>query len=253
MAPVVYLVSGANRGIGFGLVKALSSREDTIVFAGVRDPDAATDLQSFAADKPGRVHIVKLVSSDAKGNEEAISFIREKAGRLDVVIANAGINYAYGPLYKAAEEDLRTHFEVNVVGTFVLFKAALPLLKASSASGSAPPKFVAVSSHGGSLERGASAPFDMAPYGISKAALNYLVRKLHYEHEKDRLVAFPISPGPVTTDMGSYGVEHDAGIRNLDFKTVDEIAAPLLKVIGNATRESEGGHFLNFDGAKIPW
>ncbi|EIN06074.1 NAD(P)-binding protein [Punctularia strigosozonata HHB-11173 SS5] len=188
-------------------------------------------------------------------NEEAKSLVKEKAGRLDVVIANAGIFHAYGPAYKASEEELREHFEVNVIGTFVLFKAALPLLKSSRSSGSAPPKFVAMTSQGGGLERGASALFGTAVYGISKAALNYMIRKLYYEHEKDGLVMFPICPGHVATDMSAFAVEHEPalGASLSEFKTVDETAPMLLKVIDNATQESAGGQFLNFDGAKNPW
>ncbi|EIN06082.1 NAD(P)-binding protein [Punctularia strigosozonata HHB-11173 SS5] len=253
MAPVVYLVSGANRGIGFGLVKALSARENTVVFAGARNPDDAKDLQKLAAERPGKLYIVKLVSSDLKGNEEAISFVKEKAGRLDVVIANAGVNLSVGPAYQSSEEDLRKTFDVNVVGTFVLFKAALPLLQASKSSGSAPPKFVAVSSQAGGIDFGASLPFQSTPYGVSKAAENYLIRKLHFEHEKDGLVIFPICPGAVETDMAKFSAERDEAVRSMQFKTVDDTAALLLKVIDNATRENEGGQFLNFDGAKNPW
>ncbi|EIN06098.1 NAD(P)-binding protein [Punctularia strigosozonata HHB-11173 SS5] len=253
MAPTVYLVSGANRGIGFGLVKALSARENTVVFAGARNPDDAKDLQKLAAERPGKLYIVKLVSSDLRGNEEAISFVKEKAGRLDVVIANAGISLAPGPAYQASEEDLRKHFEVNVVGTFVLFKAALPLLQASKSSGSAPPKFVAVSSQLGGLNFGASLPVLTTPYGISKAAENYLGRKLNFEHEKDGLVVFPICPGLVYTDMTKASIEKGETAPGVEFKTADDTAAFLLKVIDNATRENEGGQFLNYDGAKNPW
>ncbi|EIN06059.1 NAD(P)-binding protein [Punctularia strigosozonata HHB-11173 SS5] len=249
MAPVVYLVSGSNRGIGFGLVKALSARDNTIVFAGARDPDAAKGLHALAGERPGKLHIVKLVSGDAKGNEEAVALIKEKAGHLDVVIANAGINQSWAPLFNTTEDSLRKHFEVNVVGTLVLFKAALPLLKASSAAS----KFIMISSQGGGLERGAAMPFDIGAYGISKAAENYLARKLHFEHANDGLVVFPICPGAVDTDMGQFAAEHDERMRATPYKTVDETAVHLLNVIDNATREHEGGQFMNFDGVKNPW
>jgi NAD(P)-dependent dehydrogenase (short-subunit alcohol dehydrogenase family) len=77
-------------GVGFGLVKALSARDNVIVFAGARNPAAAQDLQTLAAERAGKLHVVKLISSDAEGNAAAIAFIKDKTGRLDVVIANAG-------------------------------------------------------------------------------------------------------------------------------------------------------------------
>lgn len=112
MAPTVYLVSGANRGIGksfysptgqrtqadertcgplgLGFVTALAQREDAIVFAGVRNPDAAEALRALAARHPGRVHVVRVTACDEAGNRAAVAEVRSKAGRLDVVIANAG-------------------------------------------------------------------------------------------------------------------------------------------------------------------
>lgn len=73
--------------------------------------------------------------------------------------------------------------QVNVVGTFVLFRASYELLKSSTPS----PKFIAISTGAGSIEYGAALPVGFVPYGVSKAALNYLARKLHFEYEKDGL------------------------------------------------------------------
>jgi NAD(P)-dependent dehydrogenase (short-subunit alcohol dehydrogenase family) len=65
----------------------------------------------------------------------------------------------------------------------VLFKACFGLLKASTSS----PKFVVISSVGGSIEQGTAIPMGNSPYGISKAAVNFLARKLHNEHAADGL------------------------------------------------------------------
>jgi NADP-dependent 3-hydroxy acid dehydrogenase YdfG len=68
----------------------LSARDNTVVFAGARDPENARDLVALAAERPHKLHTIKLISGDADGNASAISYIKEKAGRLDTVIANAG-------------------------------------------------------------------------------------------------------------------------------------------------------------------
>jgi NAD(P)-dependent dehydrogenase (short-subunit alcohol dehydrogenase family) len=60
------------------------------VFAGARDPKSATALHDLVREFPGRVHVVKLVSSDLEGNKAVAREIEEKYGRVDVVIANAG-------------------------------------------------------------------------------------------------------------------------------------------------------------------
>jgi NAD(P)-dependent dehydrogenase (short-subunit alcohol dehydrogenase family) len=70
-----------------------------------------------------------------------------------------------------------------VVGTFILFQACHPLLVASTSS----PKFAMIGSSVGSIEVGAALPMRFMSYGTSKAAENYLARKLHFEHENEGL------------------------------------------------------------------
>jgi NAD(P)-dependent dehydrogenase (short-subunit alcohol dehydrogenase family) len=74
---------------------------------------------------------------------------------------------------------MREHFEVNTLGPLALFQAVYPLLKASTAS----PKFIPVSSGIGSIAYGSQLPVQKLAYGTSKAALNYLTRKLRMENE----------------------------------------------------------------------
>jgi NAD(P)-dependent dehydrogenase (short-subunit alcohol dehydrogenase family) len=107
MSPTVYLVSGANRGIGesnpaqsaklsltsalpgLGLVKALATRPDTVVFAGARNPSSANALGELAKTQKN-VHVLKLTSCDETDNRAAAAEIKRIAGALHVVIANAG-------------------------------------------------------------------------------------------------------------------------------------------------------------------
>ena len=108
--PTVYLISGANRGIGafppyhfilaakrlthtpkgLGIVTALAARPDTIVFAGARNPSGATALANLAQAHPENVYTVQLTSGSRADNETAVKEIQRVVGRLDVVIANAG-------------------------------------------------------------------------------------------------------------------------------------------------------------------
>jgi NAD(P)-dependent dehydrogenase (short-subunit alcohol dehydrogenase family) len=76
--------------VGLGLVQVLAHRDNVVIFAGARDPSAATDLHDLVKTYPGKVHIVKLTSTDEENNRAAVEEIRRIAGRLDVVIANAG-------------------------------------------------------------------------------------------------------------------------------------------------------------------
>ncbi|KII92800.1 hypothetical protein PLICRDRAFT_134710 [Plicaturopsis crispa FD-325 SS-3] len=245
----VYLISGASRGIGLGFVSALARRENAVVFAGARNPSSATQLQSLAKEFPSKVHVVKLTSGDKADNEAAVAEVKRVAGKLDVVIANAGISDAPGRVLKVSAEAMSRHFDVNVNGTLVLFQAAYPLLKESPK-----PKFIPVSSGSGSITGGPPMKMWVVAYGASKAALNFLAREIHVEHED--LICFPICPGPVKTDMAAPALaeaEGFEGASKFSWQTVDESVARLLKIIDNATRENEGGQFVNHTGGRHGW
>ncbi|KAF7367633.1 NAD(P)-binding protein [Mycena sanguinolenta] len=162
----VYLISGANRGIGYGLATTLAARPNSVVFAGARNP-AAQSLQELAARHPN-VHPVKLTSGDQADNEAAIAEIQKIEGQLDVVIANAGIAKHQGPLTTTPPAEFRDHFEVNTLGLVVLFQAAHALLLVSPT-----------------------------------AAANFLVRALDAEHPA--LIAMAIHPGRVDTENAGNG------------------------------------------------
>lgn len=75
---------------------------------------------------------------------------------------------------------------VNGIGPLLLFQAVFPLLKRGS-------KFVGVSSAISSIGGMEMRPFPCGAYGMSKAVLNYVVRKCHFENEE--LVVFALDPG----------------------------------------------------------
>lgn len=60
------------------------------MYAGARDPSKATALEELSKKYPGRIAIVKCVAADAAGNAQLAQVIKEKHGRVDTVIANAG-------------------------------------------------------------------------------------------------------------------------------------------------------------------
>ncbi len=87
--PKTYLITGANRGLGFGFVTALLKRDNVIVYAGARDPTRSTKLQHLEKIHPN-LHILKVSSADRDDNIKAASEVEKISGYLDVLIANAG-------------------------------------------------------------------------------------------------------------------------------------------------------------------
>ena len=157
---------------------------------------------------------MKLNSGNKEDNEAAAKYIEEKAGQLDVIIANAGEKYFrlfgicinigsgiakyYGPLATTPISEFEDHWKVNAMGPVVLFQATHKLLLASPTKA---PIFVVISTGAASIS--AYIPMSSSAYGSSKTAVNFLVKVLDDEHAKDGLIAFSISPGWVATDMVS--------------------------------------------------
>ncbi|KAL1759861.1 hypothetical protein FB107DRAFT_287335 [Schizophyllum commune] len=248
----VYLVSGSNRGIGLALVTHLASRSNTIVFAGARNPDAASDLYALVAKHPNRVHIVELKAGDVEGNQKAVDEIRRKAGQLDVVIANAD-ERRWGlmkftriatckdmqPLLGVSPESMREHYDVNVIGTLILFQAAYPLMKTSPTR-----KFIVIGAHGGAITTGPEYGVLLGPYAVTKAAVHYLAKKLQFENEDF---------GLVDTDMYHYAQSNSEFLAKRPGVSAAECASGIMRVVDGATRENAGGKFLDAEGKVNEW
>jgi len=174
-------------------------RPSTTVIAAVRDPSDHTTiaLSDLATDSSSKLIVVKIDSRSETDAATAIQLLQTTHGisHLDVVIANAGIAKTYDNISALScahisIQDMHEHFTTNAIGPLVLFQACLPLLEKSKL-----PKFVGMTTFASSLATMESVPFPNAAYGPSKASLNYLARKIHFEHEG--LISFVINPGCV--------------------------------------------------------
>ncbi|KAL1746953.1 hypothetical protein HDZ31DRAFT_80880 [Schizophyllum fasciatum] len=239
----VHLISGANRGIG---EPAGDFQRPDSVFAGARSPATAADLHALAANHPDRVHVVELRSCDREGNARAVEQIRQKVGKLDVVIANAAISNDVAPLINVGPESMLEHFDINVVGPLVLFQTAYPLMSMSPTK-----EFVVVGAKAGSLITGPEYGEHLGPYAVTKAAVHYLAKKLQFEHED--FVIFPICPGRVSTSMYCAAQERDAELAKVPGETPESSVAGMMPVIDGATRENAGGKFMDVSGVVNAW
>ena len=184
----VYVITGAARGLGLGFVEQLVTRPDALIYAGVRDVRAADRLRQLA-EQHSNVRLVQLNAESDSDHVLAARQVEAEAGRVDVLIANAAIGIGE-PVATMALDNLRTQLEVNTVGPTRLFQHFLALL-----SHSARPRFISITSSAGSLARQDKLPigFQLAGYGASKAAMNLITRRIHFEHAN--ITALAIHPG----------------------------------------------------------
>ena len=211
-SPKTYLITGANRGkifhlrilhkyfqdssrrsgLGRGLLEALVQRPNTVVIAGVRNLTHSTceSLKAVPTGAGSKVIAVVIRSTDERSAKEAVAALQSEHGisKIDTVIANAGISNYYGSADITPISEVRDHFEINAVGTLLLFQATWPLLKLSSN-----PIFMALSTGVASIGAMGGIPLQATAYGMSKIAVNYMVQKIHFENPD--IIAFTMNPG----------------------------------------------------------
>ena len=178
----VAVVTGGARGLGGGVAARLARDGWGVVVADVREPEAEAAGQDFMRCDVSREDDVAAL----------MSFVRERHGRLDAVVNNAAIG---GPSTTVAQTDaeaFRRVLEVNLVGPFLVSRAAIPLL-IESAPGSA---IVNVGSMFGQIgvARG-------APYCASKGGVELLTHSLALELAPQGIRVNTVAPGNMMTAM----------------------------------------------------
>jgi NAD(P)-dependent dehydrogenase (short-subunit alcohol dehydrogenase family) len=188
-APVV-LVTGATRGIGFAAAKQLTARGATVIIAS-RDLHRA---ELTAREIGGSTEALQLDITGEASLRAAVDTIRQRHDRLDVLVNNAAILLDhYATLLDLKPEMLRETLETNLIGTFRVSLAMLPLLEKSTE-----PRIVNVSSGAGQLD---GEPQPWAPaYSMSKTAVNMLTQQLTAALPNIRVNS--MCPGWCRTEMG---------------------------------------------------
>ncbi|MFI6094585.1 SDR family oxidoreductase [Lentzea sp. NPDC051213] len=195
----VIVVTGASSGFGALAVRSLALAGHT-VYAGMRETTgrnatAVADLGTFGADNDVSVHAVELDVQSQESADAAIAFIVAEQGRLDVIVHNAG-HMVTGPAEAFTPEQYAALYDVNVLGTQRVNRAALPLLRAQHSG-----HVVWV---GSSSTRGGTPPY-LAPYFAAKAAMDAVA--VSYRAE---LLRFGIDTTIVVPGAFTHGTNHFA-------------------------------------------
>jgi NAD(P)-dependent dehydrogenase (short-subunit alcohol dehydrogenase family) len=236
----IALVTGANKGIGKEVARQLG-KLGMKVFVGSRDAKrgetTVAELQKANID----AELVQLDVTDENSIQQALAAIEKKAGRLDVLVNNAGIAEMSQTGLSESMDSIRKVFETNFFGPVRVLQLALPLLRKSTA-----PRVVNVSSTLGSLTKNSDPSWDFASvkfigYNSSKAALNMLTVIGATELKEANGKVNSICPGYVATDIND----------NQGQRTVEQGAAIVIKM---ATLDAKGPTGAYFDDAgQIPW
>ena len=200
----IAFVTGASRGLGLEIASQLAAR-DYSVYLGVRDKRVGDDIAEKFIKKGWKAKALKIDVGDFQSIEKCCSNLSQEITSLDVLVNNAGtFEEDWGTLPSdLAMSDLKTTFDVNFFGPFLLLKLLVPVIKNSPAG-----RVVNISSDMGSIS-GINDPeslvYDvMGPaYQASKVAINAITALFAKELKDTTCKVNSASPGWCRTDMGT--------------------------------------------------
>jgi NAD(P)-dependent dehydrogenase (short-subunit alcohol dehydrogenase family) len=208
----VALVTGGGKGIGRAIALHLSGRGARLLLAG-RGEDALGEVVGEIVHGGGQArHLVGDVRDPAH-TRAAVSRAIETWGRLDVVVANAGITGTIPMGATGGFERAKDILETNLLGTYLTFDAALAVMRG-------PGRLVAISSVLGKF-----GVAGQAAYCASKAGLHGLVRAVAAEVGSRRITCNAVCPGWVDTEMARARIAELAVEAGKTFQVAREDAA----------------------------
>lgn len=231
----VVLITGASSGIGYATALAFA-RGGAQVAVTARRADKLAQLVGEIAALPvphGDCLPITADAADAVAMQSAVAQTVERFGRLDVLVANAGVGQR-GALSDAAWDDLETVLRTNIDGVLHSVRAALPALKHARGH------IVLVSSLAGIT----ATPY-ASVYGASKAFVSSLARSLQLELEADGVTVSELIIGPVATEFSQKrrGVQgHGSGAAKIPSMTPDQVALAIVR----ATERRSKTAFVRF-------
>lgn len=197
----VALVTGAGSGIGKAAALKLSKAGAKIGALDHTIENAEKTVKRITSGG-GQAIALEADISDSTAMEAAVQCIRDEWGRLDVVLANAGINGVWAPIEELTADEWNQTLTVNLTGTFLTVKYAIPLLKERGGS------VIITSSINGTRifsNAGASA------YSSSKAAQVAFTKMAALELAKHKIRVNVICPGAIET-----AIEDSTEKRNIE-------------------------------------
>ncbi|MDX2297470.1 MULTISPECIES: SDR family oxidoreductase [Streptomyces] len=201
------LVTGANKGIGYGIAAGLGSlgyRVGVGARDAVRRETAVAQLRALGVDAFG----VPLDVTDDRSVTDAAKLVERSTGHLDALVNNAGISGEMSPGWEQDPttldlEVIRTVVDTNVLGVVRVTNAMLPLLRRSAS-----PRIVNVSSSVGSLAKQSDPHTDIGPimaaHAPSKSFLNALTIRYARQFAGTHILVNAACPGMVATDFTGF-------------------------------------------------
>jgi 3-oxoacyl-[acyl-carrier protein] reductase len=244
----VAVVTGGSRGIGAATVKLFAQAGCNVVFSYLRVRKAAQELEKWCSKTPGSAMAVRADVSKIADARKLVGSTIRRFGRLDILIANAGIwNAEPQRIDKITERHWDQMQSTNLKGVYALIRCAVPHMIAQNSG-----RIIAVSSTAG--QRGEAFH---SHYAAAKGGVISLVKSLSTELAPHNILVNAVAPGWVATDMAQPVLSDPAAKREATssiplgrFGRPEEIAMPILFLASNMSTYMTG-EIININGGNV--
>jgi 3-oxoacyl-[acyl-carrier protein] reductase len=242
------LITGGSRGIGAATVRLFAQAGADVVFNYHRNREAAEQVEQETRKHSTRVEAFKADLGKMPDAKKLVDFARERLGRLDILVANAGIwNEQDTPIQKLSEREWDEMIRVNLKSVYAVIHYSVPHMIAQKGG-----RIVAISSTAG--QRGEAFH---SHYGASKGAIISFVKGLASELAGHNILVNCVAPGWVDTDMSASVLRKKALIKAavapIALKrpaTAEEIAGPILFAASDLATFITG-EVINVNGGSV--
>jgi 3-oxoacyl-[acyl-carrier protein] reductase len=242
------VITGGSRGIGAAAVKLFAQAGADVVFNYHKNKEAAAQVEGEARKHGTRVESTQADLGTMKGAQKLIEFAGQRLGRIDVLVANAGIwNAGDTPIEKLTEKQWDEMMRVNLKSVYSVIHFAAARMIAQKSG-----RIIAISSTAG--QRGEAFHAD---YAASKGAVISMVKGLSTELARHNILVNCVAPGWVATDMSKPVLSTKAGAKFAmaaiplgRVATVEEIAGPIL-FMASELATFITGEVLNVNGGAV--
>jgi NAD(P)-dependent dehydrogenase (short-subunit alcohol dehydrogenase family) len=191
----IAIVTGSSSGIGLETSLTLAENNFT-TYATMRNLDKASNILEVAERKNLPINVVQLDVTDDTSVQQAIQFVSEKEGRIDLLVNNAG--YALlGAAEDLCSEDIQAQFNTNLFGVYRTIKEVIPIMRKQAGGGTI--------INTGSVNGFVASPCASA-YVATKFALEGLTQSLRYELAPFGIKVTIIDAGAIKTNIITNGM-----------------------------------------------
>lgn len=244
------LILGASQGIGFGFVARFLQLESiSKIYATYRCQESASNLIDLSGQYPEQLCVLKMDVTKEFEIAQCVASIQAQTDKLHLVINCIGILHQgllqpEKSLKQINQENLLHYFQVNSIGSLLLAKYILPLLRHSQ-----PSILATLSAKLGSI--GDNRVGGWYGYRASKAALNMFMRTvaIEYGRKSPLTIVVILHPGTTKTRLSQ---PFQKNVPSQKLFSVEQTINQLLAVM-EKLEPDDSGEFFSWDGSRLPW